>query len=137
MAPGSSCRSRCHEPFDRRASTSAWLSVCSEHPPGNAAIPAVVKARADAGKHILLGDMYTPFAAVSNDKTVLLKDTWHPNVDGHVILGARWYSVLAASLLRKSNDPKRDQQNTRRSSTARGSPRPRMTFGLGKPRRRS
>jgi lysophospholipase L1-like esterase len=64
----------------------------------NAAIPAVVKARADAGKHILLVDMYAPFAAVSSYKTTLLKDTWHPNEAGHVILGASWYSVLAPSL---------------------------------------
>jgi lysophospholipase L1-like esterase len=64
----------------------------------NAMIPAVVKARADQGKHILLVDMYAPFAAVQTYKTTLLKDTWHPNEAGHVILGARWYSVLAPSL---------------------------------------
>jgi lysophospholipase L1-like esterase len=64
----------------------------------NAAIPAVVKARADAGKHILLVDMYSPFTANPSYKTALLKDTWHPNEAGHVILGARWYAVLAASL---------------------------------------
>jgi hypothetical protein len=64
----------------------------------NAAIPGVVKARADAGKHILLVDMYAPFAAVSSYKTTLLKDTWHPNEAGDVILGGRWYSVLASSL---------------------------------------
>lgn len=61
----------------------------------NAGIPAVVKARADAGQHILLVDLYAPFAAVASYKTNLLKDTWHPNEAGHVILGARWYSVLA------------------------------------------
>ena len=63
-----------------------------------AAIPAIVKARADAGKHILVVDMYAPFAAVADYKTSLLKDTWHPNVAGDVILGQQWYSVLAPSL---------------------------------------
>ena len=64
----------------------------------NAAIPALIKTRADAGKHLLLVDMYAPFAAVANYKTLLLKDTWHPNAAGDVILGARWYSVLTSSL---------------------------------------
>lgn len=64
----------------------------------DAAIPAIVKARADAGKHISVVDLYTPFAAVTDYKTSLLKDTWHPNVAGDVILGGRWYSALAASL---------------------------------------
>jgi lysophospholipase L1-like esterase len=58
----------------------------------------VVKARADAGKHILLVDMYTPFTANASYKTALLKDTWHPNEAGHVILGGRWYATLAGSL---------------------------------------
>ena len=64
----------------------------------NATIPAVVKARADTGRHILLVDMYTPFASNNAYKTALLKDTWHPNEAGHVILGARWYSVLSSWL---------------------------------------
>ena len=58
----------------------------------NAAIPAVVKARADAGKHIVMVDMYSNFGAS------LFMDTWHPNTAGHVVLGARWYAVLAPSL---------------------------------------
>jgi hypothetical protein len=64
----------------------------------NATIPAVVQERADAGKHILLVDMYTPIASTADFKTALLKDTWHPNVAGDVILGAQWYSVLVDSL---------------------------------------
>ena len=64
----------------------------------DAAIPAIVQARAEAGKHILVVDMYAPFAAVPDYKTSLLKDTWHPNVAGDVILGQRWYAVLAPSL---------------------------------------
>ena len=56
----------------------------------NDAIPAVVKARADAGKHILVVDMYTP----SRPKASLLEDRWHPNLQGYVILGTQWISVL-------------------------------------------
>jgi lysophospholipase L1-like esterase len=61
-------------------------------------IPAVVQARAEAGRHILLVDMYAPIASHADYKTALLKDTWHPNEAGHAILGAQWYSVLADSL---------------------------------------
>jgi len=57
----------------------------------NDAIPAVIKARADAGKHILLVDMYTPFNA---NKANLIEDQWHPNLAGYVVLGTQWYSVL-------------------------------------------
>jgi hypothetical protein len=64
----------------------------------NATIPAVVKARADAGRHILLVDMYTPFTQNAAYKSALLKDTWHPNEAGHALLGARWYAVLSSSL---------------------------------------
>jgi lysophospholipase L1-like esterase len=55
------------------------------------AIPAVVQARADAGKHILVVDMFTPF---NPNKTSLLEDQWHPNLDGYIVLGAQWYAVL-------------------------------------------
>jgi len=57
----------------------------------NDAIPAVVKARADAGQHILLVDMFTPFNA---NKQSLMEDQWHPNLAGYVILGTQWYGVL-------------------------------------------
>jgi lysophospholipase L1-like esterase len=55
------------------------------------AIPAVVTARANAGKHILIVDMYTPF---NPNKATLLEDQWHPNLAGYVLLGTQWYSVL-------------------------------------------
>lgn len=56
----------------------------------NDAIPAVVKARADAGKHISVVDMYTPFTP----KASLIEDQWHPNLQGYVILGKQWYTAL-------------------------------------------
>jgi lysophospholipase L1-like esterase len=55
------------------------------------AIPAVVKARADKGKHILIVDMFTPF---NPNKASLIEDQWHPNLAGYVLLGTHWYSVL-------------------------------------------
>ncbi|WP_155798182.1 SGNH/GDSL hydrolase family protein [Sorangium cellulosum] len=55
------------------------------------AIPAVVKARADAGRHIISVDMYTPF---NPNKTTLLEDQWHPNLQGYVLLGEQWYAAL-------------------------------------------
>jgi lysophospholipase L1-like esterase len=64
----------------------------------NGAIPDVVKARTDAGKHILVVNMYAVLAANPSYKTALLQDTWHPNADGHALIGARWYEVLASSL---------------------------------------
>ncbi len=59
------------------------------------AIPAVVNARADAGKHILIVDMYTPF---NPNKATLLEDQWHPNLAGYVVLATQWYTVLQSSL---------------------------------------
>jgi lysophospholipase L1-like esterase len=58
-------------------------------------IPTVVKTRADAGKHILVVDMFTPF---DPNKTSLLEDQWHPNLQGYVLLGTQWYSVLQSLL---------------------------------------
>lgn len=62
----------------------------------NATIPGVIQTRASAGKHILLVDMYTPFAA---NKASLMEDQWHPNPAGYVTIGTQWYSKIA-NLLR-------------------------------------
>ena len=59
------------------------------------AIPAIVQARADKGKHILIVDMYTPF---NSNKASLLEDEWHPNLSGYVLMGTQWYSVLQSLL---------------------------------------
>ena len=61
----------------------------------NATIPAVVKAQADAGRHILIVDMFTPF---NPNKASLIEDQWHPNLAGYVLLGDQWYSVLKSLL---------------------------------------
>jgi lysophospholipase L1-like esterase len=61
----------------------------------NAAIPAVVQARADAGKHIRLVDMWPVIASDQNYKTTLLTDTWHPNSTGYSSLGTAWYNAVS------------------------------------------
>jgi lysophospholipase L1-like esterase len=58
------------------------------------AIPAVVKQRADAGKHITVVDLNTPFAP----KASLLEDQWHPNAAGYSLLAQRWFAALSPQL---------------------------------------
>lgn len=60
----------------------------------NSAIPAVVQARADAGRRIRVVDMYPVIASNPNFKSELLQDTWHPNVAGHALIGAAFYGVI-------------------------------------------
>jgi lysophospholipase L1-like esterase len=55
------------------------------------AISAVVRERADAGKHILAIDTHTPFLS---DTASLLADPWHPNRKGYALLGETWFSAL-------------------------------------------
>jgi lysophospholipase L1-like esterase len=64
----------------------------------NAGIPAVVQQRADAGKHVIMVDMFTPFVRNPSYKTALLFDEVHPNDAGHVILGQTWYAAIRSIL---------------------------------------
>jgi lysophospholipase L1-like esterase len=61
----------------------------------NAAIPALIQTRANAGKHIQLVDMYTPFAPTKAD---LMADEWHPNLAGYVVIGTQWYNAISTYL---------------------------------------
>lgn len=63
----------------------------------NARVPALVEARANTGKHILLVDTHTPFAA---EPRSLLEDQWHPNLAGYKLIGAAWYKALDATRIR-------------------------------------
>ena len=56
----------------------------------NAAVPALVQARAGAGKHIALVDMHTGFVTA----TMLSSDGVHPNQAGYNHMGDVWYAAL-------------------------------------------
>ena len=60
----------------------------------NAAIPAVVKSRADAGKHVALVDMYNAFVSDRNYRTTLLYDRLHPNIAGFQKMADTWNTVI-------------------------------------------
>jgi len=64
----------------------------------NDAIPALVKTRADAGKHVGLVDMYAAFTANSSYKTALMNDELHPNDAGYVLMAQSWYAAIQGSL---------------------------------------
>jgi lysophospholipase L1-like esterase len=60
----------------------------------NAAVANVAKTRGDAGKHVVLVDMYTPFIEAAGFPASVLADDLHPNDAGYEVLAQRWYSVL-------------------------------------------
>lgn len=60
----------------------------------NAAIPAMVKSRAQAGKHILTVDMYTAFTANANYKIAWLFDGLHPTDAGYAEMAKVWYAGI-------------------------------------------
>ncbi len=60
----------------------------------NAAIPAVVKARTDAGKHVALVDMYDAFVSDPSYRTTLMYDRLHPNIAGFQKMADTWNTVI-------------------------------------------
>jgi lysophospholipase L1-like esterase len=62
----------------------------------NAAIPSIVQARAQQGKHILLVDMYGPIVADASFKTDYLANNLHPNDAGFVVLADVWYAAIGS-----------------------------------------
>jgi lysophospholipase L1-like esterase len=65
----------------------------------NRGIPAVVAARAAAGKHVGLVDIYRFFVANPNWKTAYLPASdVHPNDAGYDAMGTGWYSALGPLL---------------------------------------
>lgn len=64
----------------------------------NAAIPGLVKARADAGKHLIMVDMYTAFTMNSNYKTAYMGDKLHPKAEGLVVMANTWWAAIGALL---------------------------------------
>lgn len=64
----------------------------------NAAIPGLVKSRADAGKHITMVDMYGAFTKNANYKTEYMTDKLHPKDAGYVVMAATWYEKIGPLL---------------------------------------
>jgi lysophospholipase L1-like esterase len=65
----------------------------------NAGIPAVVAARAKAGKHVVTVDIYKAFTANPNWKTDYLPSSdVHPNDAGYDAMGRGWYGALGPLL---------------------------------------
>jgi lysophospholipase L1-like esterase len=64
----------------------------------NDAMPALVKARADAGKHIVLVDMYGAYTANPNYKTELMDDELHPKDAGFVVMANVWWEEIGSLL---------------------------------------
>jgi lysophospholipase L1-like esterase len=59
----------------------------------NGAIPALVRTRAAAGKHVVLVDMFTPFNSNANFAG-LMNDNLHPNDTGYVLMAQTWYAAI-------------------------------------------
>ena len=64
----------------------------------NAAIPALLKSRISAGKHIILVDMYAAFTAHAAWRTDYMNGSLHPNDTGYDLMGDTWFQALAPHL---------------------------------------
>jgi lysophospholipase L1-like esterase len=60
----------------------------------NAGIPAEIKSRADAGKHVALVDMYSAFLKSATFKSTYLADRLHPNAAGYQVMSDVWNTVV-------------------------------------------
>jgi lysophospholipase L1-like esterase len=59
----------------------------------NAAIPGLVQARAAAGKHIEVLDLFTVFNSNPNFNS-LMNDNLHPNDTGYAVMGQAWFQAI-------------------------------------------
>jgi lysophospholipase L1-like esterase len=64
----------------------------------NAAIPALVDAKAAAGAHVRMVDMYGAITANANYKTETMFNKWHPNDAGYVKMADIWYASIGSTL---------------------------------------
>jgi lysophospholipase L1-like esterase len=60
----------------------------------NAKMPNLVKTRADAGKHVIMVDMYGAFTKNANYKTEYMNDKLHPKDAGYVVMAQVWYDAI-------------------------------------------
>jgi lysophospholipase L1-like esterase len=64
----------------------------------NNAIPNLVQQLANAGKHVVMVNMYGAFTANSSYKTALMADTLHPNNAGYAVMAQTWYQAIGGHL---------------------------------------
>ncbi len=64
----------------------------------NDAIPGLVKTRADAGKHIVMVDMYGAFTKNAMYKTAYMNDKLHPKDPGYVVMANTWWDAIGKLL---------------------------------------
>jgi lysophospholipase L1-like esterase len=64
----------------------------------NAAIPGLVQARAAAGKHFAMVDMYGGFTKNANFKTEYMNDKLHPKDPGYVAMANIWWAAVGPLL---------------------------------------
>jgi lysophospholipase L1-like esterase len=62
----------------------------------NDKIPALVQARAAAGKHVIMVDMYGAFTANANFKTDYMSDNLHPKDGGYTKMADVWYAAIGS-----------------------------------------
>ncbi len=64
----------------------------------NDAIPALVKQRTDAGKHVIVVDMYGAIQAHADYRTSLMNDKLHPKDAGYEVMAEVWYEAIKGYL---------------------------------------
>jgi lysophospholipase L1-like esterase len=64
----------------------------------NGAMPALVKGFADAGKHVILVDMYGAYTKNANYKTALLANGLHPSDAGYAVMANVWWDAIGTLL---------------------------------------
>ena len=60
----------------------------------NDAMPALVKARTDMGKHVILVDIYGAFTKDTSFKTTLLANDLHPTDAGYAVMANTWWDAI-------------------------------------------
>jgi lysophospholipase L1-like esterase len=60
----------------------------------NNALPALVKARTDMGKHVILVDIYGAFNKDASFKTTLLANDLHPTDAGYAVMANTWWDAI-------------------------------------------
>jgi lysophospholipase L1-like esterase len=64
----------------------------------NGAMPALVKTFTDAGKHVMLVDMYSAYTKNPNFKTALLANGLHPSDAGYAVMANVWWDAIGTLL---------------------------------------